>query len=74
MKLNMQGELLTSDLVVRELMHSLSVLTSIVLTKYVSECLLPLLHEMGDYLSSLTFPLIGWFGFCLCSFQEQRSP
>lgn len=29
---------------------------------------------MGDYLSSLTFSLIAWFGFCLCSFQEQRSP
>lgn len=37
-------------------------------------CVLPLIREMGDYLSSLTFSLIGWFGFCLCSFQEQRSP
>lgn len=75
----MQWRLFKSDLALRELMLPLSVLTSIViLLKYVGlcvwVCVLPLLNEMGDYLSSLTFSLIGWFGLCLCSFQEQRSP
>lgn len=63
-----------SGLVVKEWMLYLSILTSWVIQLTVCMCVRASPHEIGDYLSRLTFSLIAWFGFCLCSFQEQRSP